>query len=381
MADGVQLGRIAGFPVSVNWSVLVVLWLFTWSLAAYTVPAAAPGHGRLTYWLAGVVGAVLLLGSILAHELAHALIARRAGVEVKGVTLWLFGGVTRFGNEPDSARADFRIAAIGPATSLILAGVFAGVAAAFHALGVTPVAVTVAGWLSAVNLLLGLFNLLPGAPLDGGRIVRAYLWRRHGDRTRAALGATRAGRVLASVLIAFGLFEFLTGSGLGGLWLVFLGGFLFLAARGEETQVLTRQTLAGVRVAQVMSPHPHTGPGWLTVDAFVERYVLGHRYSAYPVQRFDGQIEGLITLAQLRAVPPADRARIRVADVAIPLRRVPTAAPDELLTGLLERLSSDAGGRALVFDHGELVGIITPTDIARTIEIQGLSRPSRPALG
>lgn len=381
MADGVQLGRIAGFPVSVNWSVLVVLWLFTWSLAAYTVPAAAPGHGRLTYWLAGVVGAVLLLGSILAHELAHALIARRAGVEVKGVTLWLFGGVTRFGNEPDSARADFRIAAIGPATSLILGGVFAGVAAAFHALGVTPVAVTVAGWLSAVNLLLGLFNLLPGAPLDGGRIVRAYLWRRHGDRTRAALGATRAGRVLASVLIAFGLFEFLTGSGLGGLWLVFLGGFLFLAARGEETQVLTRQTLAGVRVAQVMSPHPHTGPGWLTVDAFVERYVLGHRYSAYPVQRFDGQIEGLITLAQLRAVPPADRARIRVADVAIPLRRVPTAAPDELLTGLLERLSSDAGGRALVFDHGELVGIITPTDIARTIEIQGLSRPSRPALG
>lgn len=375
MVDGVRLGRVAGFPVSVNPSVLVVLWLFMWSLAAYTVPAAAPGHGRPAYWLAGAVGAVLLLGSILAHELAHAVIARRAGVEVKGVTLWLFGGVTSFGNEPDTARADFRIAAAGPATSLIIAGAFAGVAAALRTLGVTPVAVTVAWWLATVNLLLALFNLLPGAPLDGGRIVRAYLWRRHGDRVRAALGAARAGRVLAAALIALGLVEFLTGYGLGGLWLVFLGGFLFIAARGEQTQVLTRQALAGVRVAEVMSPHPHTGPGWFTVDAFVERYVLGQRYSAYPVVRFDGRVEGLITLAQLRAVQPADRGRIRVADVAIPLERVPTATPDELLTALLERLSPETGGRALVFDHAELVGIVTPTDVARTIEIKGLRPP------
>lgn len=372
MGEDFRLGRIAGFPLRVNWSVLVILWLFTWSLAAFTLPAEAPGHTTATYWLAGASAAVVLLGSILAHELAHAVVARRAGVEVKSVTLWLFGGVASFGSEAKTPGADFRIAAVGPATSLVLAGVFAGIAAGLNTLGIAHIVVTVAWWLATINLLLGLFNLLPGAPLDGGRVLRAYLWHRHGDATRAALGATRAGRVLAFALIGLGLVEFLTGYGVSGLWLVFVGWFLFTAARGEETQVLTRQALSGVRVRDVMSPGPHTGPGWFTVDAFVERYVLGQRYSAYPVEGFDGHITGLITLAQLRAVPPLDRATTRVADVAIPLARVPTATPDQPLTELMEHLSPDTGGRALVFDAGKLVGIVTPTDIARMIEVKGL---------
>ncbi|MDX8034841.1 site-2 protease family protein [Lentzea sp. BCCO 10_0856] len=371
MGDDIQLGRLAGFPLRVNWSVLVVLWLFTWSLAGHTLPVDAPGHPTATYWLAGLAGAVVFLGSILTHELAHALVARRSGVEVKGLTLWMFGGIASFGSEAKTPRDDFRIAAAGPATSLILAAVFAGVAIGLDAFGVAHIVVGVAWWLAGINLLLGLFNLLPGAPLDGGRVLRAYLWHRHGDVTRAALGATRAGRVLAFGLIALGLVEFLAGYGLGGLWMVFIGWFLLTAARAEEAQVLTRQALAGIRVADVMSTDPHTGPGWLTVDAFIERYVLGDRHSAYPVEGPDGGIDGLITLAQLRAVPSVERATTRVRDVAIPLADVPTATPDQPLTGLLEHLSPDTGGRALIFDDGRLVGIITPTDIARTIDIRG----------
>ena len=302
MLEGIRLGRVAGFPVAVNWSVLVILWLFTWSLASYSLPGAAPGHSLATYWLAGFVGALLLLGSLLAHELAHALTARRAGLAVTGLTLWLFGGVASLRGEAKTPGADFRIAVVGPATSLVLAAAFAGIATTLDVFGLAGLPVSVVWWLAGTNLLLGLFNLLPGAPLDGGRILRAYLWRRHGDRVRAALGATRAGQVVAFVLIGLGLLEFLAGGGLSGLWLVFLGWFLLSAARMEETEVTTRQRLVGVRVGDVMSLDPRAAPSWLTVEEFIQRYVWGDRHSAYPVTGPDGTVEGLVTLAQLRGV-------------------------------------------------------------------------------
>ena len=194
MDGGIPLGRVAGFALSVDWSVLVILWLFTWSLAA-TLPDTAPGHPSNVYWLAGIVGAVVLLASLLAHELTHAIVARREGVKVLGMKLWLFGGIARLGGEAKTPRAEFRIAASGPAMSLALAAIFAGAAAALRAVGTGDVVVAVTWWLAGINLILGLFNLLPGAPLDGGRILRAYLWRRHGDAVRAAVGAARAGRV------------------------------------------------------------------------------------------------------------------------------------------------------------------------------------------
>ena len=369
MGDNIRLGRVAGFPVAVNWSVLVLLWLFTWSLSDYTLPQGAPGHSPAAYWFAGLVGGVLLLASLLAHELAHALVARRAGVEVKGLTLWLFGGVANLGGEARTPAADLRIAIVGPATSLGLAAGFGATAVALDGLGIAHLVVSVAWWLSGINLMLGLFNLVPGAPLDGGRVLRAVLWRRTGDRARAAIGAARAGRVVAFGLVGLGLVEFLAGGGLGGLWLVFLGWFLLTAARAEETDVLTRQLLAGVRVGDVMSSDPVVGPAWFNVDAFVDRYVLGNRHSAYPVAGTDGEIQGLVDLDRLRAVLPADRETTRVSQVAIPLSQVPTATPEEPLEELLGRLSPATRGRALVFGDGRLVGILTPTDVARAIEI------------
>jgi len=374
MGGGIPIGRIAGFPVSVNWSVLVILWLFTWSLAA-TLPNTVPGYPAAAYWIAGGCGAVVLLASLMAHELTHALLARRAGIAVAGVTLWLFGGVTTLRGEAKTPRAEFRIAASGPATSLALAAIFAGVAAGLDELGVAQIVVGVAWWLAGINLLLGLFNLLPGAPLDGGRVVRAYLWRRHGDKVRAAVGAARAGRVVAFVLIGIGLLEFLAGALVGGVWLAFIGWFLFTAAREEETRVLTRQSLADVRVVDAMTAHPHTAPGWITVEDFIQRYLLGDRHSAYPVEDRDGSTIGLITLAQPRAVEPRQRGTTLVREIAIPLPRVPTATPHEPLTALLERLTPATGGRALVVDAGHVVGIVTATDLTRLIDVYRLAQP------
>jgi Zn-dependent protease len=371
VAEHIRLGTVAGFRIGVHWSVLVILWLFTWSLAS-TLSGTAPGHSVPTYWIAGAVGAAVLLASLLAHELTHALVARRAGVPVSDVTLWLFGGVTRLGGEAQTAETEFRIAVSGPVTSLALAGVFAALAVAFRHLAVANIAVGVAWWLSGINLLLGLFNLLPGAPLDGGRVLSAYLWRRHGDKVRGELGATRGGRIVGYLLIGLGLFEFMVASIVSGVWTVFIGWFLLSAAQSEERRILTRQSLSGVRVADAMTARPHTAPGWISVEDFIQSYVLGDRHSAYPVDGPGGAIVGLITLAQLRQVAPDARGTTLVGDAAIPMDRVITAAPHEALLALLERLAPSRGGRALVMDRGQLVGIVTPSDISRSVDVHTL---------
>lgn len=375
MRDAIPLGRIAGFEVKVHWSVIVILWLFTWSLAT-ELPGAVKGYSRPIYWLAGACGALILLASLLAHELAHAVVARRMGVGVGDVTLWLFGGVTTLRGEAKTPKAAFRIAFAGPATSLALSAAFAALALVLPVLGVGAIAVGVTSWLAVINLVLGLFNLLPGAPLDGGRLVRAYLWRRHGDSVRAAVGAAHAGRIVAFILIALGLAEFLVGGLVGGVWLAFIGWFIFAAAREEELQVTTRQALAGVRVVDAMTAKPHSAPGWLTVEEFIERYLLGAPHSAYPVADDDGSIVGLVTLRQLREVAPDRRATTTVREIALPLDRVPTAAPLEPLSALIERLAM-AGhcSRALVVDGGRVVGIITPSDLARLIDVYRLAHP------
>lgn len=383
MHDAIPLGRIAGFPVKVHWSVLVILWLFTWSLAS-TLPGAVKGYSPAAYWLAGACGALVLLASLLAHELAHAVVARRAGVAVGSVTLWLFGGVTTLGGEAKTPKAAFRIAIAGPATSLALAAFFGGLVAALHTVRAAPIGVGVVSWLAAINLLLGLFNLLPGAPLDGGRVLRAFLWRRHGDSVRASIGAAHAGRVVAFILIALGLAEFVAGGLVGGVWLAFIGWFIFAASREEETRVSTQQIFAGVRVADAMTARPHTAPGWITVDEFIHRYVLGDRHSAYPVTDHNGSIVGLVTLTQLRDLAPGRRTTTTVGEIALPLQAVPTAAPQESLTALLERMAPvGPRSRALVVEGGSegghVVGIVTSADVARLVDVYRLAQPG-PAL-
>lgn len=368
----IPIGRIAGFGVKANWSVLVILWLFTWSLAS-TLPDTSPGYPRVAYWLAGLAGALVLLASLLAHELTHAIFARGAGVTVEGVTLWLFGGVTRLGGEARTPKEAFRIAVSGPLMSVVLAAMFGAVAFGLGAAGVAPVVVGVAWWLAGINLVLGMFNLLPGAPLDGGRVLKAYLWRRTGDPVRAGVGAARAGRIVAFILIGAGLVEFLTRAQVSGVWLVFLGWFIFAASRDEESQVRIQHAIAGVRVTDVMTSHPHTAPADITVEDFIQRYLLGDRHSAYPVADRDGSIIGLITLAQLRGINSGQRRSTLVREVAIPLPEVPIAAPNEPVTTLLQRLGSQAGDRALVIDAGHVVGIVTASDLSRLIDVYRLA--------
>ncbi|GAA2883804.1 site-2 protease family protein [Streptosporangium fragile] len=368
MRSSLRLGRIDGIPVGLNVSVLFIVVILVFGLAFGRFPVAFPGLSLPVYLLAGLVSAVLFLASLLAHELAHAVVARRHGIEVSGITLWLLGGVAELRGEPRSPGADLKIAAVGPATSLAAGVVFGLAAWLVSGIGGAPLLAGMFAYLAGVNVLLAVFNLVPAAPLDGGRVLRAVLWARRGDRVGAAVTAARAGRTFGYTLIALGFLQVVAGLGFQGLWLAMIGVFLVNAAGAEEQQAQVGAALHGIRVADVMSAplivaHPDE-----TVTGLVDRIVMRHRLSTYPLVDERGGFLGLVTLNHLREVAPGERATTRLRDIACPAEDVPTARPEEALTEVLLRMGGCADGRVAVLGPGgHLIGLLTPGDISRTL--------------
>ena len=369
MNENLSLGRVAGIHVGLNWSLLVVAALIAWSLATGILPPAAPGETSGAYWTAGVVSAFVFLASLLAHELAHSIVAVRRGVRVDGITLWLFGGVSRFSSDTSSPGAQALITFVGPLASLLLGIVFFLASAAVGGGGHPGLVPASLSWLGYINILLGVFNLLPAFPLDGGRLLQSLIWLRTGDRVRATSIAARIGMVFAFLLIAYGLVNFLVaGNVIGGVWSVFLGWFLLSAARAEEAGALIRQALAGITVAEVMTPDPAQAPDDISVEDALHGYVLTSRHSTFPTHDAAGRLSGLLTMTTLKNVGPDARRATRINQVICPLDKVATARPADPITNLLGL--SEAGcseGRTLVVDSGRLVGIISPSDINRLL--------------
>jgi Zn-dependent protease/CBS domain-containing protein len=371
--ESIRLGTFRGISIGINWSLLGIFALITVALAFGRFPQAHPDQPTAAYLVAGLATGLLFFASILAHELGHAVVAQRNGIPVEGITLWLFGGVARLGGEAPDPGAELRIAAVGPAVSVAVAGAAGAVAATLSALDAPELVVGAAVWLATINVILAVFNLVPAAPLDGGRILRALLWWRHGDPVRSAVTASRAGRLFGFVLVGLGLAEFALGAGVGGLWLVLIGWFLLNAARAEESAATLRGTLGGLRMRDVMTPRPVLVPPETTVADLIDEYLLHHRYSAYPVGRDPGRVEGLVTVASVRAVPVDRRDATTVRDVAVPVDQV-RAGLDDPVERSLPLL--DGGRRVLVFDGGLLVGIFSPTDVMRLVERDELRRRS-----
>jgi Zn-dependent protease/CBS domain-containing protein len=365
MNGSVPIGKIFGIPLRIHWSVLVLVVLLGYSLGRGTIPALAPGRGAGVYTVAALLGALALLASLLLHESAHAVMARRRGVTVEDMTLWALGGVTRIGRA-ETPKAMLVISGCGPLASLLLAGVGIGGALAVRAGLGWNVAAAVLFWLGWANALLAGFNLLPAAPLDGGRIVQAVLWGRIGDRERAERAAGRSGQVVGTLLVALGVISFLYGS-TGGLWLALIGFFLSGTAGAEAQRASLSAALHGVPVARAMSAPVVTSPEWLTVSRFLDEMQSQRRHSAIPLLDFDGRPSGVVTMRQLAAVPGPARDEVRLRDVATPLSRCTVAAPDEDLLEVLGRASGSP--RILVVDGGRLVGIVTTHDITRLVQL------------
>lgn len=381
--------RIAGFPVHASPTVLLLFMLIAYTTADGLLPASAPGASSGAYWVGGVIAAAALLASLLVHELAHAIVARRNGVRVEGVTFWLFGGLAKLGSDAPTPRAEWRIAAVGPATNLVVGAAAFGAAQALAAFSAPQVAVAVAGYIVWVNAMLGVFNLLPAAPLDGGRILRAVLWRRHGSRERATVTAAKAGQVMGSLLMGVGAMQFLLVSAVGGVWTAIIGFFVFGAAGAEARDTVTRNALEGLTVRDLLPPgEPLPAvPGWRTVAAFLDTYQrTGDTRTVLPVQDFSGSPAGLVALAHLAAVRPENRDTVRLSAVAAPIDQIAVTNPDEPLVELAPRLAprtrnlaaARLAGHALVLRDGVAVGVLTPADFARAVQLAKLRQPTPP---
>jgi len=364
------LGRILGIRISINWSWLVVFVLIVWSLASEVFPAQNDGLSDGVYAAMAVAAALLFFASLLLHELGHAIQARREGMEIDGITLWLFGGVAAFRGIFPSAGAEFRIAIAGPLVTLVLGALFVGLAI------VTPMADAVDGvlaWLGITNLLLLVFNLLPALPLDGGRVLRSALWGARGDFGWATRVAAGIGRAFGFAFIAGGIALLIFADAFSGAWIAFMGWFLLGAASAETRHLAVREALGGLRVRDLMVREPATVPPTLSLGRFMDDVVWNRRYTTYPVVE-DGRAVGLIPFRCVAEVPRSKWDDRTVRDCMLAREDVPVLEQDDELVDALGELSERGVGRGLVVDGERLAGLLSVTDVLRALEIRRRAR-------
>jgi Zn-dependent protease/predicted transcriptional regulator len=367
MTQTLRLGRVAGIPIGVHWSVLVIMALLVQGLATTVLPTSAPGQPNWVYWVTAVVASVLFLLSLLAHELAHALVARHYGIRVQRVTLWLLGGVAELTDEAPHARADLFVAGVGPLTSVFAGAAFAGGVVAASTLGAPPVLTAALIWLALINGVLAVFNLLPGAPLDGGRVLRAILWRIHGDRDRASLVAARAGHGIGLLLVIAGLAQVLFTGQLRGLWLAIVGWFLVSAATSEQASARYRALLGKVPVREVMNPYPLSGSPDQSVGDFTRTVASRTHQAVFPLRDWYGRPAGVVRLADVARVPTDARESTRLSEIATQPDLVPVVAATQPAAEVAPALAR--GGLVLVVEDDLLVGVVSEADMARATQL------------
>ncbi len=371
MRSSFRLVTFKGIPIGAHWSWIVVAALVTFSLARFLFPTTYPGLSEPTYVAMAVVAAVMLFVSILLHELGHALRAMGEGMHIDGITLWLFGGVARFSGMFPSAATELRIAVAGPAVSAVLAAIF-GIATWIGAgLGWPDPAQGVVDYLWRINAIVLAFNLVPALPLDGGRVLRAWLWRRQQSFGAATRSAAAAGRTFGYLMITVGVLNLFSGArGTGGIWIAFLGWFVIQAANAEARVAVVYQVLAGRSVGDVMTRDLITASPSVTIAGFLDDIASRPAHVIYPVVEHD-QFYGILSLDLIAGVPREARTTTTVRDVAVPAAEVAVVDPDTDVANALDELQEDAG-RVPVVDDGRLLGILAASDVQRGAVIEQL---------
>ncbi|MFP3914337.1 MAG: site-2 protease family protein [Actinomycetota bacterium] len=362
-ANAWRIGKVGGIEIKIDpsWSFIAIL--VGYSFFVLLSFEFAELSGATTVVLAVAMALIFFL-SVLIHELAHSFMARARGVEVRGITLFLFGGATEADLETEDPTDELVISVVGPLTSLALAGLLWAVSLPA---GEGPVGFAL-GWLAWINLALAVFNLVPGFPLDGGRVLRSLVWGATGDLVRATRIAARSGQIVGYVIIGIGVLQVLVlGNLVGGLWLVAIGWFLSQSAQSSFLQMQVRRILADVPAGRMMSRELVEIPGEIDLQRAVDDYFMRYDYSAFPVRR-DGSMDAIVSLSAIRQVPRQDWGERRVADVAEPLSESCTVDSSEAMDAVLEKLTSTDHHRVVVREGDTIVGIITPRDLARWLE-------------
>jgi Zn-dependent protease len=369
MTRAFRIGRVFGIDIDIDYTWFIVFFIVVVMLSLDRSALYLPGMSGAVRWLAGFLTAILFFGSVLLHELSHSLVALRSGLKISSITLFIFGGVSKMTDEPKSPGVEFRMAIAGPLMSLVLCGVFVGLRFLLASAG-TPGAVlaTMFGWLGLMNAALAVFNLLPGFPLDGGRVLRAGIWSATGSLLGATRIASSVGQGLGFLLILLGVMRFIVGgpSGLGGIWIALIGWFLVQAAQQSYRQLVLRQQLLNVPVSSAMTEQVEWVPADTTLDQVVHDHVMRHNHRAFPVLDGD-RLLGIISLSDIRHAPHERWPWITVREVVPPLTEAQTIGPDGDAWDALIKMTNGSYGGLLVTDNGALRGIITRTDIMRLL--------------
>jgi len=368
MTRSFRVGRVFGIDIEIDytWFIIFALVVFGLSSTAGPLARALPDSTPLAYrLLLGVLTALLFFGSVLLHELSHSLVALHNGMQISGITLFIFGGVSKMTDEPRTPGIEFRMAIAGPGASFALALLFYFLGRLFG--GSSLVLGSMCLWLAVINGFLGAFNLLPGFPLDGGRVLRAGLWHLSASLPEATRIAAAFGQGLGAIMIVLGLFIFFAArEGINGLWLAFIGWFLIQAAQSSYQQVIVKQTLSGVTVSDIMTREVDAVQADCTLEEVVHEHVLTHSHPAYPVFE-DDHLLGLLSLSDIRHVPRAQRDHVTARQVVPPLAESQTISPGAEVWDALGKMATKDQGRLLVMEDGRMVGIVSRTDIMRVM--------------
>ena len=375
MASSLKLGRLAGIEIGVHYTWLFAFFLVAWPLAVGYFPSNYPGWGEGTYWIVGVIAALALFASVLVHELSHSFVARARGQEVESITLFIFGGVSNLKGEAHEARDEFLVAVVGPVTSLVLAGIFWAVGQALPS-DRSPIG-GILGYLAMINLLLGLFNLLPGFPLDGGRVFRSIVWGITGSLRRATNIASVVGQGIGFLLIFWGVSQIFGGNFLNGLWIGFIGWFLNNAAEATRQQQTLQEHLRGVRVVQLMDPHPAIVAPDQNVQDFVFQDVLHGRRAVLVEEQ--GRLVGIVSITDAKKVPREDWASTPIGSIMTPMP-LKTIGPEADAGGALQLLVDGSYNQLPVVTDRRVIGMLSRSDVLRFLQarhelgIGGLTR-------
>jgi len=365
----IHLFTLFGFKVGVDPSWLILAVLITWSLAESFFPTRFEGFSKTTYWWMGAVGAIGLFASIVFHEFCHSIVARWFGLPMRGITLFIFGGVAEMAEEPQNARSEFLMAIAGPISSLALAVFFYIAAYVARSTGWPGPVNGVLQYLVWLNLLLAVFNMVPAFPLDGGRILRSILWAAKGDLRWATRIASRLGSAFGLFLMVLGVISFVAGNLIGGLWYFLIGMFIRGASQLSYKQLLIRNVLAGELVGHFMQPDPVTVSSWVPLDELVNDYFYRYHYKMFPVCD-EGRLRGCISSKQVRQVPKEKWNQYTVEDLLEPSTPENTVSPYADAIQALSMMSRTGNSRLLVVDGGQLVGIITLKDLLKFMALK-----------
>jgi len=373
LGRGVRLGKIINIEIWLDFSWLIIFALLLWTLSSSVFPQQYPGFSYVSYISMGAISALTLFASVLLHELSHSYVAQREGIQVPKITLFIFGGVAQISEEPKSAKAEFNIAIAGPVCSLVLAALFWLVSRSpLVALDVRLVAVC--KYLAFVNLILVIFNMIPGFPLDGGRILRAYLWSKWRNVRKATYTVSRIGSGFGITLIVLGVFVIITSRGrnlIGGIWFIFIGMFLNNAAKSGYRMTLLKDALAGVRIRDVMTSKVVSVPPEITVSELVREYFHRHIFVSFPVVDANGMLLGVVSLKQVREVPQDEWSTERVGDIMLKASEISAVNPeDDTMAALNTLMKGEMGRIPVVEEGGRLVGIISRRDIMTLLSIK-----------